>query len=146
MAVLGLSTRDAQELSREFGVEARVLSTVPANSAVAQIDFNRGSSRTFTLKIPYAESDPGVLSTREAVRRRMTESGLWRSREDVAKFLSENKLAVEGTPVTSSKDEEAPVSSAEQGNESIPAAANGAKDFLDSWRKVRGTLRELNGH
>jgi len=145
MAVLGLSTRDAQELSREFGVQPSVLNSVPANSAVAQIDFNRGSSRTFTLKIPYAESDPGVLSTREAVRRRMTESGLWRSREDVAKFLSENKLAVEGTPVRPPSEGETTQGGADGVKETTPPAQNGAEDFLGSWRKVRAALRELNG-
>jgi hypothetical protein len=144
MAVLGLSTRDAQDLAREFGVEPRVLGAVPANSAVAQIDFNRGSSRTFTLRIPYAESDPGVLSTREAVRRRMAQSGLWRSREDVAKFLSENQLAVEGQLQPFAEDETRSQEPAVAGEDFPPIEESGPMDFLDGWRRVRQALRSLD--
>ena len=142
MVVLGVSAYDSVELSREFGVAPEVLGAVPANAAVARIDLSRGDSRTFTLRIPYAESDPGVLATRDTVRRRMVKSGLWRAREEVARFMKENKLAVEGPSVLvpGEREEKPGGDSARPSGDGAQPANTGPAGFLDGWRKVRVAL------
>jgi hypothetical protein len=142
MVVLGVSAYDAEQLSPEFGVPPEVLGAVPANAAVAKVDLNRGDTRTFTLRIPYAESDPGVLVTRDTVRRRMEESGLWRAREDVERFMKENKLAVEGpsVPLPGEREREPGVDTTEPSGDDVETANTGPAGFLDGWRKVRAAL------
>jgi hypothetical protein len=152
MVVLGVSAYDAERLSPELGVAAPALGAVPANSAVARVDLSRGETRTFTLRIPYAESDPGVLATRDIIRRHMVDSGLWRGREDVERFMKENKLAVEGPPAAvPSESEPAPSGGKDQpagdavqpsGNSVATPSNTGPAGFLDGWRKVRVALAE----
>lgn len=142
MMVLGVSAHDSIELSREFNVEPHLLGAVPANAAVARVDLSRGDTRTFTLMIPYAESDPGVLATRDEVRRRMAESGLWRPRENVASFMRENKLAVEGQSsgmagLGGEPGANAAAAADENGQQPMISGPDG---FLDGWRKVRAAL------
>jgi Helicase HerA, central domain len=142
MVVLGISAYDAGQLSPEFGVPPELLGTVPANAGVAKVDLSRGDSRTFTLRIPYAESDPGVLATKEIVRRRMVESGMWRARENVERFMKENKLAVEGPSVPGPRESTGTlgVNTAERYMDGAEASNTGPEGFLDGWRKVRAAL------
>ena len=142
MVVLGVSAYDAERLSPEFGVAPQVLGAVPANAAVARVDLSRGDTRTFTLRIPYAESDPGVPATRDTVLRHMVESGLWRAREDVERFMKENKLAVEGpsVPVSGEREEKPGGDTGEPPADRAEPANTGPAGFLDGWRKVRTAL------
>lgn len=146
MIVLGVSARDAEELAKEFVIKPGALGSLPANIAIARVDMKRGDSRTFSLRIPYAESDPGVRDIRQRVRQRMIDEAYWRPREDVEAFMSENRLAVEGHPDTPTRPSDSDTTARKQrrpmAQPKAPAARTVAPSgspgsFYQDWKKLR---------
>lgn len=145
MVALGVSASDADSLANEFGVSATALRNISANTALVRADLSRGETRTFSVRIPYAESDPGVLSSPQAVRERMVRMGYWRPRETVAEFMSQNRNVMEGPELPTSAT---PSSPAAQGQalavSSLPTQfeESKAERFLREWRAARVESRD----
>jgi hypothetical protein len=139
MVVLGVSASDAQQLAKEFSVEADVLGSIAANSAVVRVDLSRGETRTFSVRIPFAESDPGVLSSPQAVRARMRDEGYWRPRGAVEQFMSQNRLAVEGPALRPSGASEAAGAAPARARKPAAAPRSNAEEFLEQWRRLRAS-------
>lgn len=139
LVALGVSASDAEQLSKEFGVSADSLRNISANMALVRADLSRGETRTFSVRIPYAESDPGVLSSPQVVHERMLRERYWRPRSEIAAFMSQNRLAVEGDANGSSAKEPGPANPAGRASTYPPQQPGEplAERFLRQWQDIR---------
>jgi hypothetical protein len=145
MIVLGLG-QDVDKLAKEFAVKPGALGSLAANIAVARVDMKHGNSLTFSLRISYAESDPGMWDTKQRVRQRMIDKGYWRPREDIEAFMPENRLAVEGYPDMPTRPSRSDMTATKQprstGLPKTPATwtsvpAGSPVSFYQEWKELR---------
>ena len=136
IVVLGIGGNDSRVLSAELGVEAEAFRRIGMYSALVRARVRGEETPTFTLDIPAAESDRGLPAARDAVRRRMVDSGEWRARAAISGEVAarEEEMAEQTRPrsfVSPSASGVAPTRPAERRTGEI---------FVEEWRQKLESL------